>query len=97
MNEEELFAALEEEMAVMPCESPQHSSSPMHEGEGEWYITYICPLCNVPYGTVLSCERYKDFLPVVLLTTGSSVLQCITCKEFHLYSATIISSEKRLL
>lgn len=97
MNEEELFAALEVELAVMPCESAQHGFSPMHEGNGEWYITMTCPVCHESYDTLLACDRYKNYLPILAMMSGSSVLQCSMCKQSHLYSATIITTEKRMI
>lgn len=96
MKDEELFANLEREMEVMPCESPRHSSSALHEGPGLWYVTMICPRCSYKYDSLLACDRYKSFLPILTIMSGTNVVECRECREQFLYRDTIIVSEKRI-
>jgi hypothetical protein len=95
MKEADLFSALEEEMKYMPCESPIHDISPIHEGPGEWYISYSCPHCGYTNDTSLCCDRYKQFLPVAIIMAGDNVVQCSQCRNQFLYRQIVVNSKRR--
>jgi hypothetical protein len=95
MDEETLFASLEAEMKEMPCEDPTHGHSYMHEGPGVWYIFMGCPHCGWKTAPVLCCDRYKQFLPIGLIISGATVLQCSNCENQFLQSQVVVTSKRR--
>lgn len=99
MDEEKLFADLELEMQItpMPCELPGHSTSEMHQGPGEWYITISCPRCGRPGETTLACDKYKRYMPYLIVTTGDSVVKCSVCKELFLNREAVIDYMRRVI
>ena len=94
-SEEDMFAQWEQEMAIMPCESDMHESSPAHAGPGAWYVTYACPRCKDVFHRALICDRYHSFLPVLKATASAYVIECDHCKQQFLDKETIIVSERR--
>lgn len=94
-NEAELFATLEKEMAHMPCESENHDRSPMHEGPGEWYVSYACPYCEFAAEPVLCCDRYKQMIPVAILLAGDNVVECRRCQSQFLYRQILVLATRR--
>lgn len=99
MDEEKLFADLELEMQQMPmpCEIPGHMYSELHQGPGEWYITITCPRCEQPGSVTLACEKYKRYMPFLIVTTGDSVVKCSVCTELFLNREAVISYARRIV
>lgn len=94
-EEEALFAQLEEEMALLPCESPMHGKSDQHEGPGVWYMTASCPLCGDGPDRSLVCDRYKQLLPAMVTMTGTTVVKCSYCEEYFLSREITYHFERR--
>lgn len=95
MNEEDLFAMFEDQMAEMPCESPSHGLTEQHAGPGVWYMTSSCPLCGEGPPSALVCDRYKQYLPVMVAISDSTVVKCSHCEEFFLSKEIVYQFERR--
>lgn len=95
MTEEELFAHFEKEMEFLPCESPSHDKSELHDGPGIWYQTSSCPVCGDGPPRALVCDRYKQLLPTIVDLSGDTVIQCSHCEEYFLSREIVYVFERR--
>lgn len=95
MTEEELFAHFEKQMEEMPCESPMHGRSEQHEGPGVWYMTSSCPVCMEGPPRALVCDRYKQFLPIMVAVSEDVVVQCSHCEAYFMHRNIIYHFERR--